>query len=147
MVTNETKYKNESTSTISDLVGDYCPSLFYSHGTKKEGDLSLLSLFSGCGGMDIGFEGKFICNKKSIPQETDWVEEVVNDNWVLVKKNRLSLLNNPDAALVADINDFWETECNPIFYRHQWAKMIQATFNDNPQLSFVNIEELLSKWK
>lgn len=59
----------------------------------------------------------------------------------------LSLLNNPDAALVADINDFWETECNPIFYRHQWAKMIQATFNDNPQLSFVNIEELLSKWK
>ena len=72
MVTNETKYKNESTSTISDLVGDYCPSLFYSHGTKKEGDLSLLSLFSGCGGMDIGFEGKFICNKKSIPQEAGW---------------------------------------------------------------------------
>ena len=92
MVTNETKYKNESTSTISDLVGDYCPSLFYSHGTKKEGDLSLLSLFSGCGGMDIGFEGKFICNKKSIPQEADWVEEVVNDNWVLVKKNRFSTI-------------------------------------------------------
>ena len=74
------------------------------------------------------------------------VPQIINTLYAS-KDEILSLLNNPDAALVADINDFWETECNPIFYRHQWAKMIQATFNDNPQLSFVNIEELLSKWK
>ena len=28
--------------------------------------MKLLSLFSGCGGMDIGFEGQFVCHRKSI---------------------------------------------------------------------------------
>lgn len=28
--------------------------------------LRVLSLFSGCGGMDLGFEGDFICHRKSI---------------------------------------------------------------------------------
>ena len=28
--------------------------------------MNLLSLFSGCGGMDIGFEGDFKCLKKSL---------------------------------------------------------------------------------
>lgn len=28
--------------------------------------MKLLSLFSGCGGMDIGFEGNFRCLKKSV---------------------------------------------------------------------------------
>ena len=33
----------------------------------------LLSLFSGCGGMDIGFEGGFSCLSKSI--NPDWVQK------------------------------------------------------------------------
>ena len=39
--------------------------------------MKLLSLFSGCGGMDIGFEGSFICLKKSINKNLhpDWIEE------------------------------------------------------------------------
>lgn len=45
--------------------------------------LRLLSLFSGCGGMDIGFEGDFYCLKKSINDEMhpEWVVEENND-WV-----------------------------------------------------------------
>ncbi len=37
----------------------------------------LLSLFSGCGGMDIGFEGGFTCLKRSIntKMHPDWVKE------------------------------------------------------------------------
>lgn len=43
----------------------------------------LLSLFSGCGGMDIGFEGGFTCLSKSIVMP-EWVEK--NENkWVKVK--------------------------------------------------------------
>lgn len=48
----------------------------------------VLSLFSGCGGMDLGFEGSFIANKKSFPENDDRIEKVLNENWVLLKKTR-----------------------------------------------------------
>ena len=43
----------------------------------------LLSLFSGCGGMDIGFEGGFTCLSKSITSP-DWIEQNLG-KWVKVK--------------------------------------------------------------
>lgn len=45
----------------------------------------VLSLFSGCGGMDIGFEGGFNCLKKSINSiiHPDWIQEDMG-NWVKV---------------------------------------------------------------
>lgn len=48
---------------------------------------NVLSLFSGCGGMDIGFEGGFECLKDSINLllHPDWVEQI-HDDWVLVKR-------------------------------------------------------------
>lgn len=47
--------------------------------------MKLLSLFSGCGGMDIGFEGDFVCLKKSINCNIhpDWIKETLGD-WVRV---------------------------------------------------------------
>lgn len=47
--------------------------------------MNLLSLFSGCGGMDIGFEGGFICLKKSINPvvHPEWIEEDYGE-WVKV---------------------------------------------------------------
>ena len=47
--------------------------------------MNLLSLFSGCGGMDIGFEGNFTCLKKSINTDMhpDWVKSE-NGNWITV---------------------------------------------------------------
>ena len=48
--------------------------------------MNLLSPFSGCGGMDIGFEGNFTCLKKSINIEIhpDWIKESLGD---MVKVN------------------------------------------------------------
>lgn len=45
--------------------------------------MRLLSLFSGCGGMDIGFEGDFLCLKKSINAKLhpDWIQEDFGE-WV-----------------------------------------------------------------
>lgn len=39
--------------------------------------MNVLSLFSGCGGMDIGFEGGFACLKRSINTDIhpDWIKE------------------------------------------------------------------------
>lgn len=45
---------------------------------------SVLSLFSGCGGMDIGFEGGFQCLKKSI-SISGWIDATGPD-WVTVTK-------------------------------------------------------------
>ena len=48
--------------------------------------MNLLSLFSGCGGMDIGFEGNFTCLKKSINTKLhlQWIAED-KGNWVRVR--------------------------------------------------------------
>ena len=47
----------------------------------------VLSLFSGCGGMDIGFEGNFISLKKSINTKIhpNWIKEDLGD-WVKVRE-------------------------------------------------------------
>ena len=48
--------------------------------------MNVLSLFSGCGGMDIGFEGDFTCLRRSINEKlhSDWIQSQ-NGNWVTVK--------------------------------------------------------------
>ena len=53
--------------------------------------MNLLSLFSGCGGMDIGFEGDFQCLRKSINTEihSDWIKESKGD-WVIVKPTQFT---------------------------------------------------------
>lgn len=45
--------------------------------------MKLLSLFSGCGGMDIGFEGNFTCLTKSVNEKIhpDWIIEN-NNTWI-----------------------------------------------------------------
>ena len=49
--------------------------------------MNVLSLFSGCGGMDIGFEGGFECLRDSINStlHPDWIDQT-NGDWVVVKK-------------------------------------------------------------
>lgn len=48
--------------------------------------MNVLSLFSGCGGMDIGFEGGFSCLRRSINTDLhpDWIADD-NGEWVTVK--------------------------------------------------------------
>lgn len=50
--------------------------------------MNVLSLFSGCGGMDIGFEGGFSCLRRSINTSIhpDWIKKKASDNWVTVKE-------------------------------------------------------------
>lgn len=49
--------------------------------------LRVLSLFSGCGGMDIGFEGGFRCLKRSINTDMhpDWIDKELGE-WVQLKE-------------------------------------------------------------
>lgn len=52
--------------------------------------LRLLSLFSGCGGIDLGFEGDFTVLRKSVNPKINshWKIQNINKNWVNIGKTR-----------------------------------------------------------
>ena len=56
--------------------------------------LNVLSLFSGCGGLDLGMEGGFSVLKKSVNTNLhpDWIAEELNSFQVLLKKNRFTTI-------------------------------------------------------
>ena len=55
---------------------------------KKTDALQMLSLFSGCGGMDLGFEGGFSVHEKSINPETHkrYIASSLGDNFIKLKE-------------------------------------------------------------
>lgn len=88
--TSNKKYKPipEICDFISDisLKGQY-PMVFHRNEDKDDSNVHrVLSLFSGCGGMDLGFEGHFIASRKSFADNDQRVEKSVSENWVILKK-------------------------------------------------------------
>lgn len=80
-------------NTYSDFLSEAITIPLFNYDKRKEDNqLNLLSLFSGCGGMDIGFEGGFICHRKSIPVNKNWIGNNINKDWVLLKKNRFNTI-------------------------------------------------------
>lgn len=59
---------------------------------KAEGELRVLSLFSGCGGMDLGFEGGFNVLERSVNEKIhpDWKRTRINDDWVRLPRTRFN---------------------------------------------------------
>ncbi len=55
---------------------------------KNNKILRVLSLFSGCGGMDLGFEGDFRVLRKSVNEKfhPEWVTNPINKYWVRLPK-------------------------------------------------------------
>ena len=70
IMSQEIQYNN-----YSDLLNVADTPLFFDEGKRvtTNGSLKVLSLFSGCGGMDLGFEGGFICHRKSVNPNYDWI--------------------------------------------------------------------------
>ena len=96
----------------SDILKEECLPLFNYGYNDNENQLTMLSLFSGCGGMDIGFEGGFICNRRSVPRNSQWIENEINEDWVLLRKNRFNtifandILDEAVATWVSYMNRF-----------------------------------------
>lgn len=66
----------------------------YAQTTPKSQTLSVLSLFSGCGGMDLGFEGGFAVLKESINQKlcSDFIDHTIDEHFIKVRKTRFNTI-------------------------------------------------------
>ncbi|MCH7398173.1 DNA cytosine methyltransferase [Belliella sp. DSM 107340] len=86
----------------------YSPKTFLkvSKGEKKE-TLNVLSLFSGCGGMDLGFEGGFSVLQSSINENLTphFIEKSLKNGFVQLKKTRFQTVFAND--ILSDARNAW----------------------------------------
>ncbi|NOQ26794.1 MAG: DNA (cytosine-5-)-methyltransferase [Bacteroidales bacterium] len=75
---------------------------------NKEGkDLNVVSLFSGCGGMDLGFEGGFSVYKNSVSKSNykRFVEKEISKDYVKLKQTRFKTVFAND--ILKDARNSW----------------------------------------
>src|SRR4051812_5056692 len=72
-------------------------------------DLNVLSLFSGCGGMDLGFEGGFQVLTDSINKDINprWITIEIDENWSILKPTRFKTVFANDIREDAQLA--WQT--------------------------------------
>jgi DNA (cytosine-5)-methyltransferase 1 len=90
--------------------------------TQKKGTLNMLSLFSGCGGMDLGFEGNFSVLKSSINDilSPDFISRELDNDFVQLKKTRFKTVFANDILIDARnawVNYFSKRGHNPENYQ------------------------------
>ena len=83
------------------------PIRFEDEPLQAEKKYRVLSLFSGCGGMDLGFEGHFIANKKSFAESCPFIDHQMNDNWVFLKKTQFQTIFAND--ILPEAEKAWTT--------------------------------------
>lgn len=89
MAKKTVRYEDIQMEEHYDLLAEPQYDLFFNNGQnerQEEGTIRVLSLFSGCGGMDLGLEGGFVCHRKSVTDPL-LVRAQINDNWVLLERN------------------------------------------------------------
>lgn len=118
---NKIKYNvnlADSVDFISDVVASsQIPLSFKEKEESKSNIHTVLSLFSGCGGMDLGFEGHFIANARSFAKDSDYIERAINKDWVLLKKTNFKtvfandILPEAEAAWTTYMSRFGYSDC------------------------------------
>lgn len=121
-------YPNGGSDFLSDI---QIPITFpIAETARKERTYNVLSLFSGCGGMDLGFEGGFIAHAKSFPSNSPYIKHTVKKDWILLKKTRFT------TVFANDISPEAETA---------WTTYM-ARFGHNPEIyhrdSIVNLVKM-----
>lgn len=83
--------------------------LYYSKEKKekKKDTLNVLSLFSGCGGMDLGFEGGFSVLKSSVNEilNPNFIEKYLENGFVQLRKTRFKTVFAND--ILPDARNAW----------------------------------------
>lgn len=97
------------------LLESQIPIMFHDEMSDTKGKFRVLSLFSGCGGMDLGFEGSFIAHRKSFPKDSKYIEHVINKNWVMLKKTKFKTVFANDILNEAEVA--WTTYMSRFGYQ------------------------------
>lgn len=109
----------EDNSEYVDVVSELSfQDLFEDEEVTEDGKLRVLSLFSGCGGMDIGIEGGFICHTNSMPIKSN-IEREIDNEWVQLKANNMKTVFACDIlpeARVAWLNYMYSKGVDPRVY-------------------------------
>jgi len=89
---NESRFYSTDSDSTDDTILEVKESTIpfpFVDDTLQEGKkYRVLSLFSGCGGMDIGFEGDFTANKKSFAPDSRYIKHKTSGNWISLKKTQ-----------------------------------------------------------
>ena len=97
------------------LLESQIPIMYHDEMSDTKGKFRVLSLFSGCGGMDLGFEGTFIAHRKSFPKDSKYIEHVINKNWVMLKKTKFKTVFANDILNEAEVA--WTTYMSRFGYQ------------------------------
>ncbi len=105
----------------------------------------VLSLFTGCGGMDLGFEGGFDVLKKSINEKIhpEWIVNSENSDWVQLPKTNFEVVFANDivpAAQKSWCNHFHKHDTDAKFHLESIVDLVkehQASGNVFPQADVV----------
>ncbi len=91
---------NYTENVSESLVCEVNIPLYFPKVEKKDvkKTINVLSLFSGCGGMDLGFEGGFNVHKDSVNTETnpDFIDSKIDKDLVKLKKTKFKIVFSND---------------------------------------------------
>ncbi|HTO37986.1 MAG TPA: DNA (cytosine-5-)-methyltransferase [Brumimicrobium sp.] len=100
----------ENTSVVEEpqlTVKFYAKEITKKESEKDKETLNMLSLFSGCGGMDLGFEGDFSVLKSSVNEvlNPDFINKEFDNNFVQLNKTRFKTVFAND--ILKDARNAW----------------------------------------
>lgn len=101
-------------------------------------EIKVISLFSGCGGMDLGFEGGFKVHRNSINTSihNNWISNMdVNNDWITLPRTGFSTIFANDILLSSKV--VWENNFNHL-------RGSTGSFNHE---SIVNLVKLANEGK
>lgn len=93
-INNKVKEYETSEEEYSDLMEEFQIPMYFQTYTEQQdkNTIKVLSLFSGCGGMDLGFEGDFIAPRLSYKEKDPNIVEECYGDWIRVKKTKFKTI-------------------------------------------------------